>query len=164
MKKKQFLASIFLVSAFSCGLLSIPVKARESVNLNLKEGLTFFSDGTQIIQSKQTTLIKFDGASISDDIDIISEYLKNPAEVSKILEPSDNRFITFNRLIITREGTGISDYDGSEVTIVYSNTGKPLETYDSKGEIKKFIYDNEGKIAQVDSLIFGLETIDYNKK
>ncbi len=159
MNRRQFLTSALLIPTLSCGLLSLPANASTT---GLEKGLSFFSDGTQIIQNEHVALIKFNDGTISSDMSTISNYLKDPAQISMVLKESNNRAISFNRLIITRENTGFSGYNGTEVTIVYSNTGEPLETYDSRGEIKKIIYGNDGKITQVDSSKYGLRDIDYN--
>ncbi|MBA5761064.1 hypothetical protein H2O73_01815 [Vibrio sp. 404] len=157
MNRRKLLVQLIINTVLSCGLLSFPTKA--DTNIILENGLTFFSDGTQIIQNEHTSIIKFNDGRISDDVSVISKYLKNSADITRVLKTSDNIAIDFNRLIIARENTGLIGYDGTEVTIVYGNTGKPIESYDSKGEIRKFIYDNNGELSHTDSSIFGLKTI-----
>lgn len=158
MNRRSVLASLVLIPTLGLTFFSLPVSA----GITLENGLTFFSDGTQIIKNDHTTMIKFNDGSISDNKNTIGKYLNSPSNITRVLKSSENSVVDFNKLIIARENTGFNGYDGTEVTIVYSNTGNPLESYDSKGEIKKFLYDEKGSIAQTESSTNGLITIDYS--
>ncbi|GAD89900.1 hypothetical protein VHA01S_029_00330 [Vibrio halioticoli NBRC 102217] len=148
---------VLLLAALSLGLTSTVAQA--TFQSSLEHGLTFFSDGTQILKTESNTVIKFNDGNVADDEQVISNYVNSADRgiISSVVRDNDNRAIDFNRVIITRPmlGTGALDsIAGTEVTIVYSNTGNVLETYDSTGEVRKYIHLDENT-THVDSSIYG---------
>ncbi|GAD89937.1 hypothetical protein VHA01S_030_00120 [Vibrio halioticoli NBRC 102217] len=159
MNRRDLIKLSILAPMLSIGILGTGVQAQPLSSL--ENGLTFFSDGTQIIKSDHSTLIRFNSGDIYDDNQIISNYIAttNNTLVSSVVRERDNIAIDFNRAVITRKSLGdgeLDDIAGTEVTIVYSNTGKVLETYDTKGlgETRKFIYVDDNTV-HVDSSIYG---------
>ena len=162
MNRRKFLKFSLIISALSYGLISTSYAQEATL---ISEGLTFFRDGTQIIKNENKTLIRLTNGNVYDDKELISSYIisRKKSDISRHLPASENMVLNFNRAIITRKNMDYMEDNGTEIIVIYSDTGKPLESYDSKGEIKKFIYDTNEKITKVDSSRFGLIDIDEKK-
>lgn len=134
-------------------LSNIDINTLININTNT---LTFFSNGVQIISDKNGIVIK------NDD----GEVIKNSRRVSEIIENLNNSMITnqvkadelskidFNKVIMTRSDN-MPLIAGSELTLLYDNYGKLIESLDSLGERKSFFYDNSGNIIKTESSTYG---------
>lgn len=110
-------------------LPNIEINTLTKINTNT---LTFFSNGVQIISDKNGIVIK------NDD----GEVIKNSRRISELIANLNNSMITnqikadgltkidFNKVIMTRSDS-IPLIAGSELTLLYDNYGKLIESLDS---------------------------------
>jgi len=158
MNRRRFLLFAMFVPVLTYGVFGSINSA--AANIDVQQGLTFFSDGTQIISSENGSSMKLNDGSITHDESVIAQYLatSNRAEVSRFFAAKDNVTLDFNRMIIVRQMEGVDT--SSEVTLIFDDTGNIIESYDTLGENSTYIYDEDDNLIKRESSVFG--TLDIS--
>lgn len=153
--KKTCLLVVVTIAPFNAS-------ADESLLSDIKQNsLNFFSTGDQIIADKNGTVLKTNDGEIITNIDLIKKYSSKLTKdmITKQIDANDSNKIDFNQLILTRADFKGSKMSGSEITILYNNYGKAIESIDSLGETRRYYYDGDGNQTKIKSSRIG--TIYY---